>query len=117
MKETGIVKINFKNTNTFVNILNLKKKTLVQFSTGEFNFRNSNKAFYFGSVLMTKNLFNEAHKDFKYLYVETKGTRKKNRKKTLDVIKRFKTKYKFLSIVNKTNQPHNGCRLPKKKRR
>jgi small subunit ribosomal protein S11 len=110
----AIVKINVTFNNTLVSLTDTLGNVLVWATSGTNGFKGSRKSTPYAAQLATEEVCRKA-KDFqvKKVMVEIKGPGVGRE----SALRAFANQdFEVLSIRDKTPVPHNGCRLPKRRR-
>lgn len=109
----GIVTVNLSNSNTIINLSDLKGNCILKCSSGLVNYRGNEKIRKYALVSSLKNIIDQSSKlNYKSIALHFRGLK---RYRSL-VINLLKKKF-FLVIVKHTYKlPHNGCRPKKAKR-
>lgn len=110
----AMVKINVTFNNTLITLTDTSGNTLAWASSGANGFRGSRKSTPYAAQVAAEDICKKA-KDFqvKKLMIEIKGPGAGRE----SVLRAFANQeFDVLSIRDKTPIPHNGCRLPKRRR-
>ena len=110
----AMVKINVTFNNTLITLTDTSGNALAWASSGANGFRGSRKSTPYAAQVAAEDICKKA-KDFqvKKLMIEIKGPGAGRE----SVLRAFANQdFDVLSIRDKTPIPHNGCRLPKRRR-
>lgn len=110
----AVIKINVTFNNTLVTLTDTVGNVLAWSTSGSNGFKGSRKSTPYAAQLATEEICRKA-KDFnvKKLMIEIKGPGA-GRESALRAL--AGQEFEVLSIRDKTPIPHNGCRLPKRRR-
>ncbi|MBJ6361778.1 30S ribosomal protein S11 [Paenibacillus sp. MAHUQ-46] len=114
----GIIFIRSTKNNTIITFSNLLGNVLFWESGGTLGFKNSRKSTVYAAGAAAEKVISKAmHLGYNIYDIKMKGTGfgKRNALKTIIKII-VKAKLIITSIEERTSIPHNGCRLPKKRR-
>jgi len=110
-KTTLIVKVFFSNNNTIINISNFENRLNQKiFSTGNFNFRKTNRSSFFAVQVLTEQVITFISKQKQSVLLICNGI---NRSKPYLIKQFIRSNLRVLRIIDKTKIPHNGCRSKK----
>ena len=111
---TAMVKINVTFNNTLITLTDTSGNTLAWASSGANGFKGSRKSTPYAAQVTAEDICKKA-KDFqvKKLIISIKGPGAGRE----SVLRAFANQeFEVLSICDETPVPHNGCRLPKRRR-
>lgn len=114
-KPKGIVFVQSTTNNTIVTLTDLKGNTKHWASAGSCGFKGARRKTHYAAQIVAEKVAKDArHSGLRIVKVEIKGifAKKKSAVKGL-----YSSGLKIVRIKDNTNIPHNGCRLPKKKRK
>lgn len=114
MKKTGIIFVSFTSNNVLCSFTDLKGSVVAWTSAGSHKSKGLKKTVPSIISLCITQLINHVLKSgFSSTHLKLKGLNK-NKKSVTKALNQ--TNIKLLSFQDLTSLPHNGCRIPRKKR-
>lgn len=111
---TGIIKVMVSFNNTIITLTDLGGNVLCWSTSGVVGFKGSRKSTPYAAQVAAEDICNKMKDlNIKKIFIEIKGPGAGREA----VIRAFANRtFDVLGIADKTPIPHNGCRLPKRRR-